>query len=107
MVYINYHGQYLAARVRKNPENFPTTLAFQATGGILYSRSLKHSIQRGSRFPSTAAIPVTTQDFLGLTCRSNPGSTLYECFNALSPFSLPLKQTEKKIKHSMPYTAEA
>lgn len=66
MTYVQYHGQCLPAhpvypssnqiaarirqiirdaeniaRARKNPENFPTSLAFQLTGGILYLRSLK------------------------------------------------------------------
>ena len=66
MVHVNYQGRcfeahpvyptsiQIAARIRqiirdaesiaragKNPENFPTSLAFHLTGGILYLRSLK------------------------------------------------------------------
>lgn len=99
------HGESIRKKSRLFSEN---RLKSQAMPVIVQAMGLKHPVQRGSRFPSTAAIPEHPQfRILDLTCRRNPGSTLYECFNALSPFLLSLKQTAEKIKHSMPYTAEA
>lgn len=86
MTYVQYQGQYLPARVRKNPENFPTSLAFQTSGGILYLRSLKTLLLAGA-----ASVKVATSVNKFKTCilglkRAVPvriGARLVACFQPL------------------------
>lgn len=86
MTYVQYQGQCLPARVRKNPENFSTPLAFQTSGGILYLRSLKTPSVAGA-----ASVKVATSVNNLKTCilglkRAVPvriGARLLTCFQPL------------------------
>ena len=101
MVYNNCQGQCPPARVRKNPENFPPALAFQATGDILYPRSLKTLSNAGAASVKAATSVNTTSrpnSVLGLE-RAVPariGARRYACFQPLQALFRARVKTDRK-----------
>ena len=99
MTYVQYQGQCLPAHVRKNPENFPTSLAFQTSVGILYLRSLKTLRTAGA-----ASVMVATSVNNLKTCilglkRAVPariGARLYACFQPLQALFRIRVKTDRK-----------